>query len=312
MKKTMLSAMLALFCCVFLGIDAHAAECRLAYAAKAQYAPQILAFGNNWFQAEGIKFVPVDLGMGTGIAAAEALISGSADAAVMGDVPAIMAVASGFPCRLVCAYGGGENMHSLIVSDKSGITTVADLAGKIIGVHFGSSAHGGMELFLEKHGLAKSVKLVNTPQSNLAEALASGSVDAILASEPAPSIALDKVKGARKLTTLAGLGNDYPLMLVVAEKFANEHPAAVAALVEGTRKGVDFILEDRAKAAAELSRATGTPVKIEERSLGNLAWKVVMDRQVVNSLEQTARFLKSLGRLKTMPDIAESIYKGGK
>lgn len=307
MKKFFLAALLAV-ASTMICLEANATDCRLAYTAKVQYAPQIVAFKNNWFVAPGISFVPVDLGMSTGIAAAEALISGSADAAVMGDVPAIIAVASKFPCRLVCSYGGGEDMHSLIVSEKSGIKKIGDLSGKRIGAHFGSSAHGGLENFLARHGVAQSVKLVNTPQKNLVEALASGSVDAILASEPAPSLVLEKVRGSSKLTTLAGLGNEYPLMLVVSEKFASQYPQAVEALVEGTRKGVDFINKDRAAAAAILSGATGVSPAIEERSLGNLQWKVVMDNKIVDSLTKTAGFLYKTGRLKTIPDIAAKVY----
>lgn len=309
MKKTALCAILAIICGLFASAGAKAAECRLAYTAKAQYAPQILAFKNGWFKAKGINFVPVDLGMGTGIVACEALLSGSADAAVMGDAPAIIALASGYPCKLVCAYGGGENMHSLIVSEKSGIKNIPDLAGKRIGAHFGSSAHGGLELFLDMHGLSKSVALVNIPQKNLVEALASNSVDAILASEPAPSLALDKAPGSSKLTTLAGLGNDYPLLLVVSAKYAAEHPAAIAALIEGTRKGVDFINQHPAAAAGELAKITRTPLKTEEKILDNLEWKVRMGREVVESLIQTANFLRKTGRLKTMPAIADMVYK---
>lgn len=308
MKKAIAAALLSAFMGLLAAGQACAADCRLAYTAKVQYAPQILAFRNNWFEAKGIRFVPVDLGMSAGIAAAEALVSGSADAAVMGDAPAIIALASSFPCRLVCAYGGGENMHSLIVSEKSGIRKIEDLAGKRVGAHFGSSAHGGLELFLNRHGLAGAVTLVNTPQKNLIEALASGSVDAILASEPAPSLALEKAPGSRKLTTLAGLGNEYPLMLVVSEKFAREYPEAVAGLVEGTRKGVDFINRDRAAAAAELAKATGIAPRVEERSLGNLTWKVAMDKRIVDSLVQTAEFLHRTGRLKNVPDIAAKVY----
>lgn len=306
MKRLVISILLVFS---MLGtIEASAAECRLALTSKVQYAPQLLAFKNNWFEAQGISFKMLDLGMSTGIAAAEALISGSADAAVMGDVPAIMAIASDFPCLLVCSYGGGENMHSLIVSEKSGINSIEDLKGKKIGAHFGSSAHGGLELFLGKHNLDRNVNLVNTPQKNLIEALASGSVDAILASEPAPSLALDKVPGSRKLTTLAGLGNDYPLMLVVARKFASENPQAVEALVAGTRKAINFIKMDPPEAAKELSEMTGTPAAIEERSLENLDWKISMGKKVVDSLVQTAQFLEKQGRLKKVPDIQGSVY----
>lgn len=287
---------------------AEAEECRLALTSKIQYAPQLLAFKNNWFEAKDMTFKMVDLGMSTGIAAAEALISGSADAAVMGDVPAIMSIASDFPCQLVCSYGGGEDMHSLIVSEKSGISTVDDLKGKKIGVHFGSSAHGGLQLFLKKHDLDKSATLVNTPQKNLIEALASGSVDAILASEPAPSLALEKIAGSKKLSTLSGLGNDYPLMLVVSKKFADKYPQAVAALVNGTRRAIDFIKNDPGEAAEQISAMTGTSAAIEKRGLESLEWKISMGRKTIDSLLQTAEFLEKQGRLKKIPDIRAAVY----
>ena len=194
-------------------------------------------------------------------------------------------------------------MHSIIVSEKSGIKAIEDLAGKRIGVHYGSSTQGGIHRFLEKHGLSSSVKLVNTPQKNLVEALISGSIDAVAASEPAPSLALDKVPGSRLLTTLHGLGNDYPLMMVATKSFADAHPEALKALVEGTRKGVDYIKADPDTAGTELSASTGTPAKVEQRTLRKLAWEVRLDDGIVASLEQTANFLNSIGRLKKVPDI---------
>ena len=44
--------------------------CRLAYTAKVQYAPQILALKKGWLSAPGVEFKAIDLGMSTGIAAA--------------------------------------------------------------------------------------------------------------------------------------------------------------------------------------------------------------------------------------------------
>lgn len=284
--------------------NAEETDCRIAYSAKTQYAPQILAFKNGWFEAPDIKFIPVDLGMSTGVAAAEALISGSADIAVMGDAPAVIALASAKPSVLVCSYGGGENMHSLIVSEKSGIKQISDLEGRTIASAFGSSAHGGLLHFLDKNGLAGSVKLVNTPQKNLVEALASDSVDAILASEPAPSLALAKVKGATRLTTLAGIGNDYPLVMIALRDYAKANPKAIEGAVAGTLMGVDFINSEPEKAAEEVAQVTGLPTDIEKACLKALDWKVRMDKTIIDSLMQTAKFLHETGKLKKVPDIA--------
>ncbi len=295
---------LAAFCLSLLASGpAQAEECRLAYTAKVHYAPQILALQKGWFNDGKTSVRGVDLGMSAGIAAAEALVSGSADVAVMGDVPALFALASARPCVLVAAYGGGESMHSLVVSKASGIKEPKDLAGRRIGVHFGSSTHGAIALYLKKFGLLSSVKLVNVKQSSLPEALISGDIDALAASEPSPSLALKKVPGSSRLATLGGLGNHYPLMMVASKDYADAHPEALRALVAGTRKAVDFIKADTAAAGTDLSRATGVDARLEQSTLGKLDWQVRLDDEIIASLEQTAAFLNSIGRLKKIPDV---------
>lgn len=280
------------------------ANCRLAYTAKAHYAPQILALKNDWFAAPGVIVQGVNLGMSAGIAAAEALISGSADVSVMGDVPAVFALASQRPCVLIASYGGGETMHSIITAGASGIAQAKDLVGKRIGIQFGSSTHGAVYLYLRANQIdPASVTLVNIPQSSLVEALSGGDIDALAASEPTPDLALEKVPDSRLLVILSGLGNDYPLMMVASKEFADAHPEVIKVLVAGTRKGVDFIKSDPGKAGEELSAITGAPVTLEVKSLRKLVWDVRMDERVISSLEQTAAFLHSIGRLQTIPDI---------
>ncbi|MGI6385567.1 MAG: ABC transporter substrate-binding protein [Desulfomonilia bacterium] len=278
--------------------------CRLAYTAKVHYAPQILGLKKGWFAAPSITVQGVDLGMSAGIAAAEALVSGSADVSVMGDVPAIFALASQRPCVLIASYGGGETMHSIITNDASGIARAEDLAGKRIGVQFGSSTHGAVYLYLRANQIDQnSVTLVNIPQSSLIEALISKDIDALAASEPTPSLALEKVPGSRLLAILSGLGNDYPLMMVASKEFAEAHPKVINALLDGTRRAVDFINSDPEKAGEELSASTGTPVALEVDTLRKLIWGVRLDEGIISSLEQTADFLHSVGRLQSIPDI---------
>lgn len=298
-----LVALSALALMLFAAHSSHAADCRLAYNAKVQYAPQVLALQKGWYGDEVSKIIGIDLGVSAGIAAAEALVSGSADVAVMGDVPALIALASARPCVLVASYGGGDGMHSIVVSEKSGITSPEELAGKRIGVQFGSSTHGAVSLYLKTHSLLDSAKLVNVKQNALVEALIVGDIDALAASEPAPSLALKKVPGARMLSNLGGLGNKYPLMMVATKAFADAHPEALNVLVAGTQKAVDYINSDPINAGLELSKATGISAAQEQNTLRKLEWKIALDESVLSSLEQTAAFLHSIGKLKKMPDI---------
>lgn len=280
--------------------------CRLAYTAKGYYAPQILASQKGWFATGGVKVVDVKLGMSTGIAAAEALVSGAADVAAMGDVPALIALASPRECVLVAACGGGEMMHSIIVTGKSGITNPADLAGKRIGVHFGSSTHGAVYLFFEHHGIdPKGVTLMNIPQKDLIEAMMSGSIEAFAASEPTPMISLRKIPEARELACLSGLGNDYPTVIVASRAFADTHPEAVRAVVAGTQKAVEWINSDPDNAAKAIALVTGVPAEVEAAMFRRMDWRVRLDENVISSLAKTADFLFRQGKLKIVPDISE-------
>lgn len=278
--------------------------CRLAYTAKGHYAPQFLASRKGFFAKDGVRVRDVPLGMSAGVAAAEALVSGSADVAVMGDVPALIALASPRDCVLVAAYGGGEKMHSIITTGKTGIAAPADLAGKRLGVQFGSSTHGAVALFLKHLGLAPSaVTLVNMPQKDLIEGLTSGSIDALAASEPTPTLALGKIPGARELACLSGLGNDYPLLIVADRAYAKAHPEAIRAVVDGTRQAVAWINADPDGAARETALVTGAPADLEAAGMRRLDWQVRLDEPVLKSLEQTAAFLHRVGKLKTLPDV---------
>ena len=92
-------------------------------------------------------------------------------------------------------------------------------------------------------------------------------------------------------------------MMVASKDYADAHPEALRTLVAGTRKAVDFIRADTAAAGAALSKATGMNAKMEQDTLAKLDWQVRLDEEIVASLEQTAAFLSSIGRLKKIPDI---------
>lgn len=298
---------LVLFCAACGGAKPSAdvvPTCRLAWTSKGYYAPAFLASRQGWFDTTKVKVEDVVLGMSAGIAAAEALQSGSADVAVMGDTPALICLTKSIPCVLVCAYESSDRMHTIITGPGTAITAPADLSGKCLGVQFGSSTHGGVLLYLAHHGLApKAVTLVNLPQKDLIEALASRSIDALAASDPTPLLAVDKIAGARELACLSGLGNDYPLVMVATRKFADAHPEAIRAIVTGLRRSVDWINADPAAAAVATAAVTGDSPALEEKLFRRMGWQVRLDDAVFRSLDQTAAFLHRQGKIARLPEL---------
>jgi len=161
---------------------------RFAYQNRIGSAACIIAVDNNLFTKEGLKIE--SFRFNSGPACAEALYSGSADIATMGDTTAVIAVAKNPGLIIIGSHGKGEHRHRMIVKKNSGIKTLIQIKGKRLAVKKGTSTYGGLLALLSSKGLALSeLEIIDLAPSQMAEALISGSIDAFVASEPTPSIA---------------------------------------------------------------------------------------------------------------------------
>lgn len=278
------------------------AALRLAYGRKVHYAPQILAAEKGYFDDEGIQVKEQILQ--AGIQCAEALRTGAADIGFMGDAPAVLCAAADTPVIIIAAYGGGETMHRIVAGPETKIRTPADLAGARLAVQKGSSTHGALLLFLEKHDITlDSVTLVDLNPNTMPDAVASGAVDAAAGSEPWPSNVEERVEGAREVAVLSGLGNVFPLVAVARRDVVQARPNDVIAVLRAVARGIAAINADPAAAATDLSAVTGVPAPSEQKILTSLQWKIRLDQSVRESLLQTAVFLKTMGRIQSVPDM---------
>ena len=289
-----------------LAADANTGAVRLAYGRKIHYAPQILAIELGYFKESGVKVDAKILLAGS--QNAEALITGAADVAVMGDVPALMAAASGSPVRIVASYGGGENMHRIVVRPGVRITTAAGLVGKRVAVQHGSSTHGALLLYFEKFGVDPGrVQMIPLRPTDMPDAMATGQIDAAAGSEPWPDNILRRVSGAYPLATLSGLGNSYPLMMLVNRKMAERRKDAVIAMLQATDRAIRFMRDQPEKSAEIIGQVTGVAPERELAVLKRLSWQVALDNGVEASLAKTAAFLTTSGKLGKSPNLREML-----
>ena len=272
-------------------------DVRLAYGRKIHYAPQVLAEREGLFQAQGLKVK--SLIVTAGIQSAEALIGAAADVAAMGDAPAVFAVASGRPVSILAAYGGGERMHRIVAAPKSGINGPADLVNRKVAVQRGSSTHGAFLRFLRQNGIdPEKVRIIDLPPNLMPDAMLSGQIEAAVGSEPWPGNILHQVKGSRELTVLSGLGNEFPLVILSARTFAEQHPDMITALLKATSQAVQMINDHPDQSAAKIAEVTGVPPDRELEVLKALEWRLRLDDAVRQSLAQTAAFMKEEGLIR--------------
>lgn len=272
---------------------------RFAYQNRVGSAACIIAVENDLFTPEGLTIEPFRFNSGP--ACAEALYSGSADIATMGDTTAIITVARDERFAIIASHGQGENRHRLMVAPDSPLTAVADLKGKTVGVKKGTSTYGGLLLLLDhEHIDPAEIRLIDMRPDEMPDALAAGSIDAFVASEPTPSLA--EQRGAKQLTTLGGLGNTYPLLILARRDWLAAHPEQAAAFLRVLQKAEHTITTDPEKTAATLAAITGLTPEVARAAMARHRYTLTLDETITNSLRQTAAFLQSQGTIETPPD----------
>lgn len=161
-----------------------------------------IAVERGFFEKEGLD-VQIARPFATGVDALNALQAGEVDLVQVG-VPMIGAVLRGMDLVAVGNYTGNaakfgsDGTLAMIARGDAGITRdLKTLKGKKIAASFGTINHLYTLALLEKAGLTlQDVTLVNTPPPDMAVALLSKGVDAIVCWDPVPITALKDVPGA--------------------------------------------------------------------------------------------------------------------
>jgi len=270
-----------------------------AYQDRVADAASIIAVENGFFEDEGLNVKTMRFSSGP--ACTEALIYGNAEFGTMGDTTGIITTSKGHPVKIICSHGGGENRHRIVVSETSNIESIGDLEGKFIGVKKGTSTHGGLLLFAEKNGLDLEDEIVDMQPSDQLTALAAGELDAIVASEPTPSLAIANGYG-HELATLGGLNNTYPILILVHTQFAKEHPETVVKMLRALISATDFIQNNLDEAANIQATITGLDADVVKTAMNFHYYNVCMTQETKDSLSNMATFLKNMKQISEIPD----------
>ncbi|MDO8340965.1 MAG: ABC transporter substrate-binding protein, partial [Candidatus Woesebacteria bacterium] len=200
-----------------------------------------IAAAKGYFAEEGlaVSIQPVDYG----VLAIGDVLQEKADLAVTAEVPFVIAVMKGNPLGMVASLASLANDNAIIARRDRGIATAGDLAGKKIGVSFGTSGSYFLWAFLIRHKLPlppDSIVLVDLPPDRIVEALARGSVDAVATWQPISfqaRAALGKNAGSfvesdAYRTTMPAVGR---------RVFLTGHAAAMEKLVRALLKAEQFM-----------------------------------------------------------------------
>ena len=269
MMKTLLNptrarrlAALTLSALLFGQAALQAEPLKIAYSDWPGWVAWEIGIKKEWFKEEGVE---VEFEWYDYVASMDAYAAGQLDAVSMTNGDALVTGATGKPSVgiLINDYSNGNDM----VVAKPGIESLADLAGKKIGLEEGFVTHllflKGMEAF----GLdTESVTIVNTPTNETPQVLASGAVDAIAAWQPSSGEALKLVSGSKPIFTSANApGIIYDILYVDPESLEKRRDDWKK-VIKGWYKIVAFMEdEDNLDEALEIlsSRVSISPEEYE-------------------------------------------------
>lgn len=214
-----------------------------------------VAIQKGWFEEAGVN---VQFEWFDYVESMDAFAAGQLDAVTMTNGDALVTGAAGGPSKaiLINDFSDGNDM----VVAAPGISSVAELAGRRVGVEVGFVGHLLLLKALESHGLTESdVTLVNIPTHNLPQALAGGDVDAVVAWQPNSSQALEALPGSTTLFSSADVpGLIFDVLAVNPASLADRREDWVK-VVEVWYRVVDFLLDDttREEAVAIMAARVG-------------------------------------------------------
>jgi ABC-type nitrate/sulfonate/bicarbonate transport system substrate-binding protein len=181
-----------------------------------------------------------------------------------------------------------------------------ELEGRTVAVKKGTSTYGGFLQFLEANDLnPASMRIIDMRPADMPEALVAGSIDALVASEPTPSLA--EARGGLPLATLGGMGNTYPILIVARKNMLQERPELAVGFLRALIKAAVFMRSEPDKATELLAKATGLKPDLVRDAMARHTYELRLDERIRKSLEQTASFLKAQGRIRTLPDLNRAI-----
>lgn len=215
------------------------------------------------------KYLQQELGDGvslkvfnSGPAALSAIASGALKfMCVIGLPPVISALASGVPLKIIYAQDRYTTDAGLVARDSTGITSVAGLKGKTVGMVNGSQTTFEMAEYLKSAGLKPSdVKELNMSPPQIQSAWATHQIDAGAVWSPVFNYMADH--HGRVLMTDKDLPptNTSWNVCVTNADYAAAHPSYVTAFLLALNKGNDFAAAHPEKAAKYNANINGISV----------------------------------------------------
>jgi NitT/TauT family transport system substrate-binding protein len=204
--------------------------------------------------------------------------------------------------------------NEFIIGRKDrGIEDISDLAGKKIGIPRGTIAEFYLGRFFELHSLLpQDVTIIDIEPSKSAEALANGTVDAVLVWKPYVDTIIDQM-GKNIVYWPAQSGQLGYWNAICREDWVTQHPELVTRFL----KSIDQAVRYSAYYPAETKEIVKKQLSADDAYIAS-AWSdtefsLSLDQSLVTAMEDEGRWMinNNLTTEKTIPDYRDYLYLEG-
>lgn len=198
----------------------------------------VVANQTGMFDAQGIKTKIIVYNNNYELI--NAIASGEIDAAYIDIMPVLAHVEKGVPIKIISSSQNGGS--GLFVSNKSGINSVSDLAGKNVSTpHDDSIQYLLLKNYLKQHGMSiDDLNMSSCACSYMNESLKKGKINAAISYQP--YVAINMNNGSRLLLNSDELMPDHPnCVLIASDDFISKHPDDAQKLVKVQENATKYI-----------------------------------------------------------------------
>ncbi len=244
-----------------------------------------------------------------------AMASGDIKLSELGSSPLAIATTQGVDLQLFMISDGIGSAEALVARDGTGITAVADLKGKKVGVPLGSTSHFSLMGALANAGVpASDVTVLGMSPDQIAAAWSQDQIDATFIWDPVQT----KVRANGKVIIDAGQVKGYPTFdgWVVNREFGEKNHDFMVAFVKAIAAADTSYTSNPAAWTPDsapvmtIAKRTGAkpadiPTILKGYKLPTLAEQVSPDwlgGAIANSLKETAKFLVEQHKIPTALD----------
>ena len=264
----------------------------------------------HFFAANGINFTFRTYD--TGLATIDDLLKGKVDIAGAAEYPVVAKAFQKDNISIIASTSKSDIVYLVGRIDR-GIRNTSDLKGKMIGIPRGTIMEFYLGRLLDLHGMSiRDVILINLPAGQTADAIANGSVDAVVTWEPYVSQIQEQHANGTVIWSVQSSQAVYGV-LVCRNEWIKEHPDLVIKVLNSLAESEGYIVQHPDEAKAILQRRYHYSDEYVARVWPEHQFSLSLDQSLITAMEDEGRWMiaNNMTNASNVPDLRNYIYEDG-